>query len=328
MSTLAIVDGGRIKEVIVDSRINKVLAMRTDSVAMLEALDAISEFYVENTVDARRTLRQDLELQNIGLAKKFLVEFEKVKGRIDEVESYSQSLESACGALATRVKDADENMKSFMEKASQLENRRNFYSGQSKEIQAFLSRFQLSNAEIALLREADIDSSDDANAFFEVLQRLKSAYGDCKSMVTKHCYSVGFELLEILGQHQDCAYQHLFEWVKGKCDTETGSADDLDTNTKLQISIRFLKKLPIYFDQSQDLLVNSRRTQLVQRFVLALTQGDGAQSRALVGTPYVTCITIIDTIIDTIIMYIIIIYRHNNITCITITPYNRHNYTE
>mgnify|MGYP003340113666 CR=1 FL=1 len=37
---------GRVKEVIVDSRINKVLAMRTDSVAMLEALDAISEFYV------------------------------------------------------------------------------------------------------------------------------------------------------------------------------------------------------------------------------------------------------------------------------------------
>ena len=49
---------GRVKEVIVDSRINKILAMRTDSVAMLEALDAISEFYGANTVDARRSLRQ------------------------------------------------------------------------------------------------------------------------------------------------------------------------------------------------------------------------------------------------------------------------------
>ena len=38
----------RVKEVIVDSRINKVLAMRTDSVPMLEALDAISEFYVSS----------------------------------------------------------------------------------------------------------------------------------------------------------------------------------------------------------------------------------------------------------------------------------------
>ena len=53
---------GRVKEVIVDSRINKILAMRTDSVAMLEALDAISEFYGANTVDARRSLRQGFNL--------------------------------------------------------------------------------------------------------------------------------------------------------------------------------------------------------------------------------------------------------------------------
>lgn len=70
---------GRVKEVIVDSRINKVLSMRTDSVAMLEALDSISEFYIVNTVEARRSLRQDLEYQNIQLAKKFLIEFNSVK---------------------------------------------------------------------------------------------------------------------------------------------------------------------------------------------------------------------------------------------------------
>ena len=51
----------------------QVLAMRTDSVAMLEALDAISEFYSDNTVDARRMLKQDLELQNIQLAKKYFL---------------------------------------------------------------------------------------------------------------------------------------------------------------------------------------------------------------------------------------------------------------
>jgi hypothetical protein len=99
-------------------------------------------------------------------------------------------------------------------------------------------------------------------------------------MVEHHCYSVGFELLETLGQHQDRAYQHLFEWVRGKCEalSENEAIDDFDTNTKLQIAIRFLKKLPIYFDQCQDLLVNSRRTQLVQRFVVALTQGDANTS--------------------------------------------------
>ena len=203
---------GRVKEVIVDSRINKVLAMRTDSVAMLEALDAISEFYVSNTIEARRALRQDLELHNINLGKKFLAEFDQVRQKIEGVEEYSSKLEGECKLLASRVSEADENMKAFMEKASELENRRNNYTEQSKEIGSFLSRFQLSSDEIETLYSAPIDNPTSARAFFEALKRLRSAYADCNVMVEKHSYSAGFELLDVLGQHQDMAYQRLFEW--------------------------------------------------------------------------------------------------------------------
>lgn len=264
---------GRVKEVIVDSRINKVLSMRTDSVAMLEALDAISEFYVANTIEARRGLRQDLEFQNITLAKKFLTEFDQVRQRIESVEEYANNLESACKQLASKVSDADENMKSFMEKASELENRRNYFLEQSKEIGLFLGRFQLSKDEIDLLYAAPIDNPRSAKLFFEALQRLRTAYSDCKLMVEKHSYSAGFELLDVLGQHQDMAYQRLFEWVKDQCNSLTESGVVEDTDTMLQTAIRYLKKLPIYFSQCQDLVVNSRRSMLVQKFVMALTQG-------------------------------------------------------
>ena len=174
--------------IIVDSRINKVLAMRTDSVAMLEALDAISEFYVANTVEARRALRQDLELHNINLGKKFLVEFEQVRKKIEAVEENSGRLEHECQLLASRVSEADENMKSFMEKASELENRRNFYTEQSKEIASFLGRFQLSSEEVDILYQAPMDQQAAAKSFFDALQRLRNAYADCKLMVEKHSY--------------------------------------------------------------------------------------------------------------------------------------------
>jgi hypothetical protein len=39
-----------------------------------------------NTIEARRALRQDLELQNINLAKKFLAEFDNVRHNIEGVE--------------------------------------------------------------------------------------------------------------------------------------------------------------------------------------------------------------------------------------------------
>jgi conserved oligomeric Golgi complex subunit 6 len=41
----------------------------------------------------------------------------------------------------------------------------------------------------------------------------------------------------------------------------------------MQTAISYLRRLPIYFSQCQDLVVNSRRSQLVQKFVVALTQG-------------------------------------------------------
>jgi hypothetical protein len=193
---------GRVKEVIVDTRINKILAMRTDSVAMLESLDAISEFYVSNTVEARRALRQDMEYQNIQLAKKFLAEFDVVKEKIEQLENTSIKLEESCETLANKVSDADLNMKVFLEKASMLDMQRNHYIQQSKEIQDFLKRFQLSAEEIDILQNASLDSPQSATTFFQSLKRLRAAYFDCKAIIENHTYTAGFELLDILGQHQ------------------------------------------------------------------------------------------------------------------------------
>jgi DNA-directed RNA polymerase sigma subunit (sigma70/sigma32) len=132
-------------------RIEKVLSLRTDSAAMIESLDAISSFYHENTVEARRCLRQDLEFQNIQLAKKFLAEFDTIRTRVETVEELSSTLQGACDAVAKRVSEADENMKLFMEKASELQDRSNQYSAQSEDITQFLAKFQLTPQEMDVL---------------------------------------------------------------------------------------------------------------------------------------------------------------------------------
>jgi hypothetical protein len=69
--------------------------MRTDSAAVLESVTAISDFYGANTVEARRSLRHDLELQNLQLAKKFLAEFDIIKERIERVGA-SHALPDFC----------------------------------------------------------------------------------------------------------------------------------------------------------------------------------------------------------------------------------------
>lgn len=195
-------DMSKIQSKTVDARISKVLEMRTDSAAMIESLDAISDFYTSNTIEARRSLRQSLEYQNLRLAQSFLNEFDSIKDNVENLERLSNNLQSSCSNIASHVSKADENMKLFMEKASELEQKGNYYSDQSKEIASFLSKFQLSSTEIDTLHNPPLDDSAGARQFFEIITRLAQAYTECKAMVEKHCYSAGFELLDVLGKCQ------------------------------------------------------------------------------------------------------------------------------
>jgi hypothetical protein len=106
-----------------------------------------------------------------------------VKNRIDAVEALSNNLREACSTLATRVAHADSNMKSFVDKASQLENDRMLLLNQSKEIQDFLAQFHLADEEVDLLTAAKLDHASQAKAFFAVLSKVKTAYADCKVRV-------------------------------------------------------------------------------------------------------------------------------------------------
>jgi len=71
-------------------------------------------------------------------------------------------------------------MKSFVEKASQLESERAALLNQSKETKDFLSQFHLSQHEVDLLTSAKLDIATQAKSFFSVLSKVKSAYSDCK----------------------------------------------------------------------------------------------------------------------------------------------------
>jgi hypothetical protein len=247
-------------------------------------------FHID-TPDARRSLRQNLEMQSVENAKKFLQEMDTIRANITSVEELSFQLQDSCIKLASKVEDADRNMKDFIERASFLETKKSQLMQQSSNVNDFLVKYHMKQDEIELLRSANLNIHSQARAFFATLHRLKEAYADCQSMTEKHFHgTIGFELLEILGQHQDTAYLHLFEWVKQKCESVGNSnnatqesilSDDAhDVNLILQMAIRQLQDIPIYFSQCQELLVQARRNQLIQKFILVLTQGDAASMKS------------------------------------------------
>jgi hypothetical protein len=64
-SQIIVSDSGRVKEAIVDARISKILALRTDSLAMTEALESIGEFYVASKYFNNFRLTPLLDLSSV-----------------------------------------------------------------------------------------------------------------------------------------------------------------------------------------------------------------------------------------------------------------------
>jgi hypothetical protein len=117
---------------------------------------------------------------------------------------------------------------------------------------------------------------------------------------------IQFELLEILGNQKENAYSYLFNWIKEKCEllsdyhhsstapaTTTGRegstgniqtslmnilSEDPDLVHRLQVAISYLKDVPAYFQQCQDLLIPAKRNILINRFMISLTQGESSSN--------------------------------------------------
>lgn len=244
---------------------------------------------VVDTMDARQSLRQNLEMRTVECGKLFLKEMDTMREKLDAVDDYSNHLYQSCKALAAKVEEADRNVKSFMEQASQLEAKRALLLSQSEEVTHFLSKYHLNQSEIQLLQQARLDVPNEARAFYATFTKLQQAYKDCKVITEKQFYGIGFELLDVLGKHQEAAYDKLFHWLRDKCE---GMAEDLQAGalltsaqqnnshaqtaylySQLQTAARLLRDVPSYFEQCQDLLITARRSQLVQRFTQISLQG-------------------------------------------------------
>lgn len=268
------------KNIMMDSRISRVLSLRTDSLVMLEALDTISSFYDNKDLDVRNSLKENLEEQNLDEARKFLTELNKLDDYLTDLSAYSSELLQISNNLSSKVTESDKIMKNFINKARELETKKSSFLSQSKEINNFLVRYHIKQDEINKLKSANLDNSVEFKQFLDILTHLNNAYEDCKTITNKQFNSLSFELLESLGSYQELAYLHLFQWIQKKCHglSELEIENDEEINLKLQIMIKILKNSPIFYQQCQELIINAHKKQLVHKFLFFLSSSSSSSA--------------------------------------------------
>lgn len=257
---------------------------RTDTPAMLEALQAIAAFYGQkeggNTAEARKSLRQDLEKQNMVLCDRFLGLFDVLRHRLDALDKHTASLEGHCQGIHIRIEDAEESMSTFVARTRALQKQQADAETKAAQITAFLEKFILSDAEVAALRYEPVDKVEAGGhrPFFAALARVQEIRAGCGALVGSPQQNAGFEMLEALSEHQEAAFRRLHSWILQRCaglERDDAGGDVEENDVALGLGLRTMRGRPALFVHCQECLLQRRKDVVRRRFLLALTQGGG-----------------------------------------------------
>jgi hypothetical protein len=257
---------------VVQKKLRQLQELRTDSVAMLEALDTLGAFYPEeNTAQARVSLRSDLEQQSAALSAQFAASFAELQARLTAVGALVDGVHGSCGVVLGRLERAEATTSSFVQRASALREERDASQRRATHLAQFLERFQLTDAELKAVREAPVDDGGGAR-FFAALDRVQRVRSDCALLLgSAQHQSVGVELLNATAEHQERALARLYRWVQAHC-VEL-EADVVTASSVMRRAMSALRQRPAYYTHCAECIAHSRRTLLVRRFATALTQG-------------------------------------------------------
>jgi conserved oligomeric Golgi complex subunit 6 len=200
---------------VLDKKIKRLMDMRTDSPEMLRALGSLSSFYGSkgNTLEARRSLRADLEQRNIELVKEFIESFSKTAEKLDVLDKTVRRVNETCVEMQKKLEMSEQKTKAFSEITESLRKRRQEKMEREKLMRSFLDQFELSDRQIETLYRTPVYQGG-GKEFFEALDVVKKIQNDCQRLLSTQYQKIGQDVLESISTHEKKALGRLFEWTK------------------------------------------------------------------------------------------------------------------
>lgn len=87
----------------------------------MEALKQLSTFYTENTLQARRNLRSQIEKRSLNINENFLSAFRNVKETFDVVYSDIAEMSALVQEMTDQLQNAKQQIKPLLEQTASLQ---------------------------------------------------------------------------------------------------------------------------------------------------------------------------------------------------------------
>nr|XP_008506978.1 PREDICTED: conserved oligomeric Golgi complex subunit 6-like [Equus przewalskii] len=251
-------------------KLHKILETRLDNdKEMLEALKALSSFFVENSLRTRRNLRGDIERRSLAINEEFVSIFKEVKEELESINEDVQAMSNCCQDMTSRLQAAKEQTQDLIVKTTKLQAESQRLEIRAQVADAFLSKFQLTSDEMSLLRgtrEGPITED-----FFKALGRVKQIHNDVKVLLRTNQQTAGLEIMEQMALLQETAYERLYRWAQNECRTLT--QESCDISPVLTKAMEALQDRPVLYKYTLDEFGTARRSTVVRGFIDALTRG-------------------------------------------------------
>lgn len=251
-------------------KLRKVLETRLEAdKEMLEALKALSTFFVENSLRTRRNLRGDIEHRSLSINEEFVYIFKQVKEELERINEDVQVMNDCCQDMTSHLKAAKEQTQDLIAKTTKLQTENQRLELKAVVADAFIAEFQLTPEEMSILRGTRDEPVTEK--FFKVLGRVKQIHNDVKILLRTNQQRSGLEIMEQMALLQETFYEQLYRWAQGECRALT--QESCDISPVLAQAMEALQDRPVLYKYTLDEFATARRSAVVRGFIDALTRG-------------------------------------------------------
>jgi hypothetical protein len=252
---------------ILSERVSRALAIRTDTVAMKTALDALQASYVpqQSSMDSR-SIRTAIEMDTLQQAR-------LVQDSVHSMLQFVTKLRTECVAIRQNAQDIrttlqtpavdDEDEAELASRIAEAFAHRNRLQARVETLRLFVHQYHLSEDDTALLEQyrfpeiMTAQSEEEAMAFLKALLRVRkirhelhhrfgTVGGDTVErpqagviLSENTANATAFQMMEHLSQLQENAYERLYHWLQHYLQVapHTATANETEYGTNLTTSV-------------------------------------------------------------------------------------------
>ncbi|XP_013133497.1 PREDICTED: conserved oligomeric Golgi complex subunit 6 [Papilio polytes] len=230
-----------------------------------EALYTVSGLCSANSAYTRRILVNEIEKRDLLVNKAVLVEYNKVKDKLQSLLNAISSLDVAVSDMSNRLQESKTKTHHIITQTTKLKEERKKTKKKLLWVDAFVKEFQIAPEQIKILYNVTPLTLD----FFNTMSQIEKLYENCKILV-KHWYQTpAFEIMEMIGLQQEVAIEKLYHWTIGAC-----LLVDSPNNALVPKALGKFENRQVLFSNIIDEYCNARKATVVQLFIDVLTKGN------------------------------------------------------